>query len=63
MPAYTVHDVRVTPEKRELPPEDGWQCWELTGVCSLQCSCGYTEGPIANATAQLIAHQHILSGA
>lgn len=59
MLAYTVHDVRVIPEKRELPPQDGWRCWELTGMCSLQCSCGHTEGPIVNALAVLMAKLHI----
>lgn len=59
MPAYTTHDVRVFPQMRELPQQDGWRCWELTGRCRLECSCGHTDGPIANILAKFIALQHI----
>lgn len=63
MLAHTVHDVRVIPEVRELPPEDGWRCWGQTGYCRIQCSCGHTDGPILKVMARLTAEQHILSGA
>lgn len=63
MLAYTVHDVRVVAEVRELPPQDGWACWESTGLCHLKCSCGYSDGPMPKTLGNLVAHQHVLSGA
>ncbi|MFE0720234.1 hypothetical protein ACFW23_04680 [Streptomyces rochei] len=59
MLAYPVHDVQITPEKRELPPEDGWACWELTGQARIECSCGHRDGPMANRLASLMARLHI----
>ena len=59
MLAYTVHDVRVIPEKRELPPQDGWACFEPAGVSRLACSCGYTDGPTITPLAILMAKMHI----
>ncbi len=44
MLAYTVHDVKISCGTRELPPEDGWRRFESTGVVTLACSCGYSEG-------------------
>ncbi len=59
MLAYTVHDVKITAEIRELPPEDGWRCFEDTGMATLTCSCGHTDGPMLKALARLMAEQHI----
>ncbi|WP_125513769.1 hypothetical protein [Streptomyces sp. WAC 01529] len=63
MLAYPVHDVSVIPEKQELPPQDGWRCWALTGKSRLECSCGHAEGPMLNRVAPLMAKLHVLSGA
>ncbi|QFR00729.1 hypothetical protein F9278_36245 [Streptomyces phaeolivaceus] len=59
MLAYTVHDVAISCGIRELPPEDGWRCFESTGVATLTCSCGYTDGPMPKPLARLTAELHI----
>lgn len=59
MLAYTVHDVAISCGIRELPPENGWRCFESTGVATLACSCGHTDGPMPKALAKLVAVQHI----
>lgn len=41
-----IHHPTLTAEIRELPPEDGWRRFEPTGVVTLACSCGYSEGPM-----------------
>lgn len=53
------HDVRITRETKDLPPEDGWACLELTGYASLECTCGHKDGPMVNRLAPLMAHMHI----
>ena len=59
MLAYTVHDVAISGDIRELPPEDGWRCFESTGVATFACSCGHTDGPMPKALAELVAILHI----
>ncbi|MEH0657580.1 hypothetical protein QA860_07490 [Streptomyces stelliscabiei] len=60
MLAYTVHDVAISGGIRELAPdEEGWRRFESTGVATLACSCGHTDGPIPKALAKLVAVQHI----
>lgn len=59
MLAYAVHDVRIHREKQEFPPQDGWACWGLAGAARIECSCGHTDGPMANALAPLMARLHI----
>lgn len=59
MLAYQVHDVRITPQLREVPPEDGWKRWETTGFARLACSCGHIDGPTWTSLALLLAQLHI----
>lgn len=58
MPTHTVHDVRIAAEVRQLPPEDGWACWEPTGYARLECSCGHTDRMVRQL-APLMALLHI----
>ncbi|MEV6450931.1 hypothetical protein AB0M75_06450 [Streptomyces anulatus] len=59
MLGYQVHDVRIIAELRELPPEDGWKCWERTGYARLECSCGHKGDPMASLMASFMAMLHI----
>lgn len=59
MLGYQTHDVQITAELRELPPQDGWACWERTGYAHLECSCGHKDGPMPTGMVPLMARLHI----
>ncbi|QQM44995.1 hypothetical protein [Streptomyces liliifuscus] len=45
-------------ELRELPPQDGWACYEGTGCACMVCCCGLTTGFIDKREARRQAEQH-----
>lgn len=53
-----VHRPLVVAEIRELPPQDGWACYERTGRACLVCHCGLNTGFIDKAETARLAQQH-----
>ncbi|MFD9445498.1 hypothetical protein ACFWBR_42365 [Streptomyces sp. NPDC060006] len=52
------HRPLLVREIRELPPQDGWACYEGTGRACMVCSCGRTTGFIDKGEAWRKAEQH-----
>lgn len=53
-----IHRPILVAEIRELPPEDGWACYEGTGRACLVCACGTNTGFVAKADAGRAAREH-----
>lgn len=52
------HDPHLVREIRELPPQDGWACYEGTGRACVVCCCGLCTGFIDKGEARREAEQH-----
>ena len=53
-----LHHSHLVAEIRELPPEDGWACYEGTGRACFVCACGTNTGFVAKADAGRAAREH-----
>ncbi|WP_060879937.1 hypothetical protein [Streptomyces scabiei] len=53
-----IHRPTLVAEIRELPPEDGWACYEDTGRATVVCSCGLNTGWIQRSEASAAARAH-----
>ena len=53
-----IHRPILIAEIRDLPPADGWACYEGTGRATVVCSCGLNTGWIPRSEASATARAH-----
>ncbi|MBP5862797.1 hypothetical protein QBA57_21380 [Streptomyces scabiei] len=57
-----IHRPTLVSEIRELPPENGWACFEATGRACAVCHCGLNTGFVDKAEALHAAKRHHVPG-
>ena len=57
-----MHSPQIVVELRDLPPENGWACYERTGRACVVCPCGLDTGFIDKSAAIDAYRGHVPAG-